>query len=65
MTRKDWDFILLQNYGYRLQDIREYDTVQGGLFCVETVVRQKENKLRSDCKYPPDDNRFLHKRIIK
>ena len=36
-----------QNYGYRLQDIREYDTVQGGLFCVETVVRQKENKLRS------------------
>ena len=32
---------------YRLQDIREYDTVQGGLFCVETVVRQKENKLRS------------------
>lgn len=40
-------FYFAQNYGYRLQDIREYDTVQGGLFCVETVVRQKENKLRS------------------
>lgn len=26
---------------------QRYDTVQGGLFCVETVVRQKENKLRS------------------
>ena len=40
-------FYFTQNYGYRLQDIKEYDTVQGGLFCVETVVRRKENKLRS------------------
>lgn len=47
MTGKIGILFLLQNYGYRLQDIREYDTVQGGLFCVETVVRQKENKLRS------------------
>ncbi|RHS72308.1 hypothetical protein DW953_14575 [Ruminococcus sp. AM45-2] len=54
-----------QNYGYRLQDIREYDTVQDGLFCVETVVRQKKINCEADCKYSPDDNRFLHKRIIK
>jgi len=26
---------------------------------------KKKINCEADCKYPPDDNRFLHKRIIK
>ena len=39
--------LFAQNYGYRLQDIREYDTVQGGLFLCRDSCPAKKNKLRS------------------